>query len=256
MLARSGTPLVRLPQVRSAFGSMWRCLEDRGAGWQLLDLGQPLPHQWPTVGAGPAELARSTGAPVLAAFVSDTSCVQVAGARPDGRSFSSHVVDDEEGRCGYDHHRLHPLRGAGDAEPAAPDLPALTAELVGWARAAGLDPSARRIRATLVDSPYPDLTYDLADAFGLPPGDEAVPLFDHQEPEWRGAWRRAHQAGLRVCRRWTSAPYDDDAAEDAPLPGDAEFLHFVEQVADSMYGDGLTRRELAEEAARLLRAWP
>jgi hypothetical protein len=49
LLARSDSLLVQVPQVKAAFGSHWRLLEDRGDGWQLLDIGPPWPHQWPTV---------------------------------------------------------------------------------------------------------------------------------------------------------------------------------------------------------------
>ncbi|MFG2167866.1 hypothetical protein [Micromonospora chersina] len=95
VLARSELPLVHLPQVSSAFGSMWRHLEDRGGGWQLLDMAPPMPHHWPTVGAGPADLAAVTGTPLLAAFVSDTSCVQLVGAEsmPCGHDESEHETE-------------------------------------------------------------------------------------------------------------------------------------------------------------------
>ncbi|MFG3302908.1 hypothetical protein [Micromonospora chersina] len=257
VLARSEALLVHLPQVSSAFGSMWRHLEDRGGGWQLLDMAPPMPHQWPTVGAGPADLAAVTGAPVLAAFISDTSCVQLVGAAPDGRSFSSHVVQDSDGKCGYDHHRFNTLRLPVGVDPSPPDLPALAEDLATWSTAGGLDASPRRIRATLHESGYPELFYDLADALGLPAGEEIDALFDHDELDWYEAWHRGWDAGMRVCRRWTLAFRATATRQlELPQPGDQDLIGFVEQVANSMYGGPMTRQDLVEEAYRLTSKWP
>ncbi|GAA2625280.1 hypothetical protein GCM10010399_65880 [Dactylosporangium fulvum] len=43
---------------------------------------------------------------------------------------------------------------------------------------------------------------------------------------------------------------------DLPPAGAKEFIRFLNRVADSMFGGGLTRAELRAEAARLLQTYP
>ena len=92
------------------------------------------PHQWATVGAGPAPIAAVTGAPALAAWIFDTACAQIAAAIPEGPSWTAHLFDEAEEDCFFDHEtsnvaicRLHQL----PADPArlATDLAALVR---GW----------------------------------------------------------------------------------------------------------------------------
>ncbi|MET7427153.1 hypothetical protein [Dactylosporangium sp. NPDC005555] len=117
VIARCDTLLPQLPEVQSAFGTRVVWPYRRDDGWQLLHLAPPFGHQWPTVGAGPAPLAEATGAPALAVWISESSCLQYAAATPDGRSWTAHFADEAnadveellasgvqlpEGRCGYD----------------------------------------------------------------------------------------------------------------------------------------------------------
>ncbi|GGM69822.1 hypothetical protein GCM10007977_084470 [Dactylosporangium sucinum] len=94
VIARCDTLLPSLPEVQSAFGTRVVWPYRRDGGWQLLHLASPFGHQWPTVGAGPAPLAESTGAPALAVWISESSCLQYAAATPDGQSWTAHFAND------------------------------------------------------------------------------------------------------------------------------------------------------------------
>jgi hypothetical protein len=201
---------------------------------------------------GPAGVARLTGAPVLAFWVSDTSCAQIAAAATDAEGWSYHLTKHRDGDCGYDH-RFSTLRPEPPAGTRPPDLPALVADIAGWASAAGLDASADRITDAVTGAHlYCDLPDAVVDALGLPPGREVPRMFDHQEDDWWLAWHRGHKAGLRTSARWSTG---STVESDQQLPEDQDFLGFVDQVAQSMYGGGYSRRELVDESARLMARW-
>jgi hypothetical protein len=258
LLARAEVMLVELPAVKSSFGSMWHRLTDHGDGWQSLYLSSPLWHQWPTVGAGPAPIAAVTGAPALAAWVSESVCVHLTAALPDGSAWTTHVVPRREGPCCYDHHKYDPLRLPAGLDPPAFDPVTVTTGLHAWAVAAGFSTSTDRLHNALVSrEPFPDWVYDLFTAVGLPPGREIPRLFDYDEDEWFWAWHGSEAASLRVGRRWSAGPkYRPEPGYNTPEPGDDELLRFLDLVADSIYGRGLTREEIAAEAARLTGKWP
>ncbi|WP_204015111.1 hypothetical protein [Virgisporangium aurantiacum] len=241
-----------MSEIESAFGSSWRRLEDRGEGWQLLDIGQPRPHQWPGVGMGPAGVARVTDGPVLAFWVSDTACAQISAAATHAEGWSYHLTKHRDGSCGYDH-RFSTLRPDSRAGKRSPDLPVLVAAIADWACAAGLDASADRITDAVTGARlYRDLPHAVVSALGLPPGREVPRMFDHQEDDWCLAWHRGHKAGLRTSARWSTG---STVESDQQLPEDEDFLGFVDQVARSMYGGGFSRQELVEESSRLMARW-
>ncbi|MEV4513857.1 hypothetical protein AB0K00_33485 [Dactylosporangium sp. NPDC049525] len=255
VLARSERLLVDLPEVGSAFGTSWQQLLRRDDGWQLLTLAAPFGHQWPTVGSGPGPAAAVTGAPVLAAWVSESACVQFAAATPDGGSWSAHFPDlhlDAGGSCAYDHHRFSPLRLPAGVDPPAADRPALVRHLVDWGTAAGFAADAAQLGAALADHTDELAVYNVADVFGMDEAPEVEPLFGHDEDEWWDVWQRAQHASAWVCRDWSrgSTPMP---AYDRPPPGTAELVRFTDLVAGSMYGGGLSRQDLAAEAARIPR---
>jgi hypothetical protein len=253
LLARSANSLlVHVPQVRVAFGSRWGALEDLGDGWQLLEL-VPWSHEWPVVGAGPGDLAVATGEPALAAWISDTACVQLAGATPDGVTWTAHVADTEDDNCRFDHHRFALLRLPAGEDPTPTDLRGLAGKLLDWADAAGLDASPHRV-GTVFSPPgsYYSGFRTLVAALGLPEqGREVSPLFDKFDPEWYSVVSLADMAGSRICRHWTAGP----SPYDPEMPWEVDYLRFLEQLSTSMYGGGLNRQELGAEAARLQARW-
>lgn len=268
LLARAEVPLPRLPEVAAAFGSHWRVLQDHGGGWQLLDLGPPWPHQWPTVGAGPQPLADRTDAPVLAAWISDTACAQIAAAVPGGTSWQAHLVEpDQDDECGYDHELLNPLRQPPGTDRAPTPAARLVDDLVAWAAAAGLTTTPARVEAALArDAPMDDRYYGVVAALGLPGGRRIEPRFGHMDSAWWEAWDRGNEAGTRVCRQWTSLlnryrGWDPDAVAADPYrvrlePGDEDFTAFVDMVAAGMYDDLPSEQQLIEHGAQLLQRWP
>jgi len=78
-------------------------------------------------------------------------------------------------------------------------------------------------------------------------------LFDHRELEWMEVWLSGWRAATEVCGEWSWRMTGlDRSAEPFELTeAEAELIRFVDRVAASIYGGGLSRAELAAEAARL-----
>jgi hypothetical protein len=254
VLARAVDALLpQLPQVRAAFGSRSDQLEDLGAGWQVLSLLTPLPHEWPTVGSGPADLAAATGAPVLAAWISDIACMQVSGAIPDGSAWSAHMTDDPAGACEFDHHRFAVLRLPPGTRPAPPDPLALTGQLLEWAAAAGQVTRADRINAAAALPSYPEAFRAVVTALGFPAeGTRVPPKFDlDSDADVYAAWEVAYHVGYRRCREWTGGP----GWKEPEPPWEADYLRFAELLSTSMFGDGASAAQLRAQATRLDDKW-
>ncbi|MEV4135653.1 hypothetical protein AB0J72_26190 [Dactylosporangium sp. NPDC049742] len=147
IVARSATSLPLLPEVCSAFGTGCFNLVLYGDGWQMAEM-TVWPHQWPTVGAGPGPIAAATGAPVLAAWISDTACAQMAADVPVAPSWTAHLVSGARQDCGYDHEIMNTLRSPGPEQPPA-DHHRLAADLAAWSAAAGRTTTVERIEAVL-----------------------------------------------------------------------------------------------------------
>ncbi|MEU8004008.1 hypothetical protein AB0B66_22855 [Catellatospora sp. NPDC049111] len=256
VLARSpGRLLVDLPEVRTLFGSRWSRLDDRGDGWHLAVVA-PNPHEWSKVGGGIERLVAATGAPVLAAWVSESSCARLVGATPSGLSWSRHLLAYQgmkRGKCGYDHSRFATLRLPEGERPDAADTRTLVKDLLAWSAEAGFttsrDAIAHVLRSTELDGH--DRIDKLVDALGVPYAAEVPMLFEHQELDWWTPWEQGHRAAYRACGRWTTG--DDDA--DPERPWDADHLAFVDLVAASVFGTGASRTELVEHAKRLEEQW-
>src|SRR5689334_9372844 len=82
--------------MRSAFGSRFMLVGRHQEGRQLAGLKTPMHHEWPATHAGPVPRAEATGAPALAVWVSESSCLQYAAATPDGRSWTAHFADEAD----------------------------------------------------------------------------------------------------------------------------------------------------------------
>lgn len=256
VLARSpGRLLVDLPEVRTLFGSRWSRLDDRGDGWHLAVVA-PNPHEWSRVGGGIESLAVATEAPVLAAWVSESSCARLVGATPSGRSWSRHLIAYEglkRGECSYDHSRLATLRIPKGERPDAADTREPLKDLLAWSAEAGFTASPQEVSRVLESTELDghDRIDELVDALGVPYVADVPMLFDHQELDWWEPWEQGYRAANRACARWVSG--DEDA--DPQLPWDADHLAFVDLVAASVFGTGASRAELVEHAKRLEDRW-
>ncbi|WP_433041280.1 hypothetical protein [Dactylosporangium sp. CS-033363] len=203
VVARSATPLPLLPEVRGAFGTSCFGLVRHDDGWQVARINVR-PHQWATVGAGPGPIAAATGSPVLAAWISDFACAQIAAAVPDGPSWAAHLITGGDENCGFDHKIQNTLRAPGPKQPPA-DPARLAADLAAWSAAGGRTAAAERIEARLRDESglLQDRYFAMIGELG--PGD-GVP-FDI--PDWdderiREAWHEALNASYDIPTPWNA----------------------------------------------------
>jgi hypothetical protein len=149
VVARSATPLPLVPEVRSAFGTFCFNLVQFEEGWQMAEINVR-PHQWATVGAGPGPIAAATGAPVLAAWISDIACAQMAAAIPGGPSWTAHLLGGDWQDCEFDHKVMNTLRAPGPKQPPV-EHARLAADLAAWSSAAGHTAAVEPIQAVLAD---------------------------------------------------------------------------------------------------------
>ncbi len=261
VLARNpGQLLPALPEMTALFGSRWTGLQDRGGGWQLAVV-DPLPHQWPHVGGGVEELVAVTQAPVLAGWVSESSCVRVVGATPAGRSWSRHLLSRQglkRGSCGYDHQRFATLRVPAGERPDAADTPNPLEELLSWAAGAGFAASPQAVARVLESDELNghDRFDALVDALAVPFVADVPMLFEHQELDWWETWERGYLAAMRACRQWTSDQQEKPRKTMRPTPAwDADHLKFIELVAASVFGGGARREDLVRHARHLEKQW-
>ncbi|GIJ45032.1 hypothetical protein Val02_19180 [Virgisporangium aliadipatigenens] len=167
-MARAPVPLPRVGEV-DRFGFRHHRLFALGDGWQVLETSNSFGDP-PDFAAAADAVAASTGAPVLAVFVSGGDCIQLQTALPGGASGCSHLPDVREA-CGVYKH---------DPVPVGRPPEDVVAELTGWAAAGGLtaDPG---LLTRVVTVPGPRdmhyLRWILFEAVGLPPVGDPVPQY-------------------------------------------------------------------------------
>ncbi|WP_212822439.1 hypothetical protein [Catellatospora sp. TT07R-123] len=259
VLARSPDRLlVEIPEVKAAFGSLFWRLEDRGDGWQLARI-IPNSHEWPRVGGGLHDLVAATDAPVLAAWVSESSCARVVAATPAGHSWSRHVSAYRglaQDPCGFDHRRFATLRLAPGERVDEHDTPTPAADILTWARAAALPADRAAVTDVLASAGLNghDRVQALVDAIGARRVSEIPRLFEPQEGDWWDAWFQGDTAGLRLCRRWT-ADGEEPTDWNRERPWDDDYLDFIDKVCASVYGTGMPRHEIVALARALDERW-
>jgi hypothetical protein len=280
VLARSDTLLPHVPGIRSAFGSRRVAVHRYRGGWQLVNHYTPMYHEWPAIHGGPGPLAVATGAPVLAIEIKESCCLQYGGATPDGATWLAHFADTAERtgptfrdlaiagglavppqpatrRCAFDHHEECTVPLPEGAAVPDDDLAGLADSLSGWAAAAGLSAPASRIAEAIGTHTDDDAVWGLIDALGLELLESVHPQFRINEPDWHDAWRIGDHASARILRAWNAHREGHRLPSyDRPVPGADEFVRFLDVVAASMFGGGLTKEALRIEAARLLDTYP
>ncbi len=131
MLARSAERLTKWARVHLV-GREHRWLRDVGDGWQILETrtfcDDPL-----DLAAGVAALVADTGAPAMAASVSDDRCAALFAHTPRGRSWSAHLPRPTSNDGDYEH-------PPGTARGRTVD--AVCADVMAWAQEAGFSASA------------------------------------------------------------------------------------------------------------------
>ncbi|MER7008791.1 hypothetical protein ABT297_37910 [Dactylosporangium sp. NPDC000555] len=139
----------------------------------------------------------------------------------------------------------------------ADDQPGLADSLSSWAAAAGLYASADRIIDAIGTHTDDEAVWGLIDVLGLDLVETVRPLFAFSEHDWWDAWLIRDHASARVLRAWNAQREGRELASyDRPLPDAGEFVRFLDLVAASMFGGGLTQAELCIEAAQLLETYP
>ncbi|MER7009718.1 hypothetical protein ABT297_42675 [Dactylosporangium sp. NPDC000555] len=280
VLARSDTLLPHVPGMRSAFGSRFVAVHRYDNGWQLAHLNPPMYHEWPKIHGGSAPLAIATGAPTLAVEIKESYCLQYGGAAPDGSAWLAHFANTAERtggtfrdrlraagildipprstakRCAFDHHEECTVPLPDGADVPDDDPAALADSLSNWAVAAGLSATASGITDAIGTHTDDEAVWGLIDALGLHLVETVHPLFTFREHDWWDAWRIGRDASLRVFRAWDAYREGGELASyDRPLPGADEFVRFLDLVAASMFGGGLTKEELRIEATRLVETY-
>ncbi|MEV4510874.1 hypothetical protein AB0K00_18110 [Dactylosporangium sp. NPDC049525] len=243
VVARSMTPLPLLPQVRSAFGTSCFNLIRYDDGWQMAEI-TVFPHQWATVGAGPAPIAAVTGAPVLAAWISDTACAQIAAAIPEGPSWTAHLFDEAEDDCFFDHEVFNTLRAAGPKQPPA-DPAHLATDLAAWSAAAGRTTTTARIEAQLRDrNSLLEYRYRATiDALGLGTGVTVERQYWTNE-RIRTAWHLGWQASCRIPTPWNKQP--------RASPRTTALVAFLEHHDAARFDPSIIEADLATHAQQAL----
>ncbi len=243
VVARSATLLPLLPEVRSAFGTPCGSLVLFDDGWQLAEIAV-WPHQWATVGAGPGPIAAATGAPALAAWISDVGCVQLAAGFPDGRAWTAHLLGGDVEACGYDHEIMNTLRAPGPPQPPA-DHARLAADLAAWSAAAGRTAAAERIEPLLRDENtlVEDRYRAMLGEFGLGAG------VDVERRTWTDgriatAWHEAFAASYEIPTPWNGRPETS--------PRSAALVAFLERHDAAEFDRAVTEPDLAAHAEKAL----
>ncbi|WP_432825987.1 hypothetical protein [Dactylosporangium sp. CA-092794] len=244
VVARSATPLPLLPEVRSAFGTSCFNLVRHEDGWQMAEISVRA-HQWATVGAGPGPIAAATGAPVLAAWISDVGCAQMAADVPGGPSWTAHLLGGDWESCGFDHEILNTLRAPGPEQPPA-DHARLAADLAAWSAAAGRTTTAERIEALLRDRSglLEDRYRAMVGELGLGAGVAFERRLDWADDRIHTAWQDALYASYDIPTPWngrTKAP-----------PRSTALVAFAELYDAAEFNPDITEADLVAQAEHAL----
>ncbi|MER7276140.1 hypothetical protein ABT369_16950 [Dactylosporangium sp. NPDC000244] len=237
--------------MRQAFGSRFRRLHDLGEGWQRVNV-LPFYRERPRFSAGIQELAAASGAPALAAYVSESWCAHIEARTPQGVAISAHLPNIQDA-CPYQHRE-------GQPEPFAPHL--VVEAFEAWATEAARSPDPATV-AAIVGGAWNDRPFmegrvlALIAALGFPPGTEIPPLFD---PDDNAFWQSRQFTFLADARAANLVSIAERGELPEPgwdlSPRDIDYLRFSETLEASLYGEGLSRDQLIAQRAQLASRWP
>lgn len=226
-------------------------LHDLGQGWQRVGVTAFYSERL-RLAEGAEELAAATGAPVLAAYISESVCTHLEARTPTGLAFSAHLPNTDA-PCEYPH---------PDGVPGLVEPHKAVALLGDWARAGGLtlspEPVTAIIDGTWSDSPFPeDAVMAIHAALGLCAATEMSLVVHPDDPAFGGFGLEIGRIDLNESARMHAAQMGLEwPAELNPTPRDHDFLRFRRLLWSSAYGGGATRAELIKEYEQLLARWP
>lgn len=224
------------------------CLYDLGDGWQRVAV-MPFYTERLRLAAGVESLAAATGAPALAAYVSESSCAHVEGRTPGGRAVSLHLPNTD-GPCGYRH---------DDGKPDWVDPRRAVDELRRWAIEAGREPSTEAISTVVANIGEPlmqDAVLALVAAMGFPAGVMIPPVVNPDDVAFADFHLAVRMADVRASgeRYLASRGWEPDPDLKA-TPKDLDYLRFRDLLWSSAYGGGATLDELLAQYEHLAARW-
>jgi hypothetical protein len=232
------------------FGFRHRTLRDLGHDWQIVETtGRNDP---PDLAVAATRLTETTGAPVLAAYVSDADCALLLVAVPNGVPSVAHLPDVTRGCETTYVHRPAPEARTADG---------VVKDVVEWAEAGGLSPSPDDIAGVVGPSGgasrlyVQDLVFDLVRAVGLNRiGDPRRHAFLIERYPFSSiatglGQMAAHRAGYRA--ELIARGMEHDEAE----PWEAEAIALEEELWAALYDDDADVIDLVRRAKRVQAAW-
>ncbi|WP_155375376.1 hypothetical protein [Catellatospora vulcania] len=253
LLARPvGRPLPTHPEVR-AFGSrvglhgLWQqvvSLHDVGDGWQRVGV-TAFHSERLRLAEGVADLLAATRAPVLAAYVAESSCALIEAGTPSGVALSLHVPNRPED-CGLEH--------VGGRPPVAEQQAAVDT-LLAWAVEAGRTPSAQGVAEfvgmrDMPSVPMENAVVGLLTLLGFAAVAPIRPVFDPREPPFDDLDLQARLADLKVSGRLDAERKGYELGpEYGPTPLELAHLDLRCRVWAAAYGGEVTAADLAAELA-------
>ncbi|WP_191842580.1 hypothetical protein [Catellatospora chokoriensis] len=225
-------------------------LHDVGDGWQRVGVSAFYSER-PRIAQGVADLVAATGAPAIAAYISESSCAHVEGRTPAGVAFTLHLPDRDEA-CGYEHLDGRP-------RPSPPDA-ALEA-VMAWAAQVGRRTSAGAV-AQILDPAWSrgtimeEVIIDWYGALGFSSRGMVEPTVDPDDPAFEGFQKQAFRADCKASAQWRAALEGDtlDVSWDL-TEQEREYLAFRDLLWGSVYGGGLTQEECVERYDILRARW-
>jgi hypothetical protein len=252
-----GTVVVARPQKLlvdqdgvAGFGHEHRWLRQLGDGWQMLELTG---FNDPPELLGPCQaVVTSTGHPVLAFYISDSSCAVMCAATPDRPGRLTHLWD-VSGPCGVFRHQPRDTPA-----PIGRSLDEIVVELGLWSRTAGLRADEGRLRALLarnddnVHTEADDAVFALVKALGVSRIGRtlpwSLPAYDWPFSAFMAGYGPAYRA-----RQWALERAD---GEQIPVQlWEAAALALETELWESLYRPVIDPVALARRAAHLAAAW-
>ncbi|MEU8076728.1 hypothetical protein AB0B31_14885 [Catellatospora citrea] len=225
-------------------------MHDLGDGWQRVGVSAFYSER-PRIAQGVADLVAATGAPAIAAYVSESSCAHLEGRTPSGVTFTLHLPNADEA-CGYEHLDGRPRSSPHDSAFEA---------VMAWAAEAGRQPEVDAV-AEILDPGWSRRTImekviiDWFGALGFSSVGMIEPTVDPDDPAFDGYEEVAFDADCKASAQWRAAERGRPLHASRELTErERDYLAFRDLLWGSVYGGGLTQQECVEQFASMCARW-